>query len=105
MHLRFLHGQPSVLQGRRASHGPADPDQEGAVGTMSYVIIHHRYEYLEPMIRQLFRHAPDVDILLDRRRRERRERSEPSPDGAERRRRGDRRVPTPMIDVLINVVP
>ncbi len=105
MHLRFLRAQPSALEGRRARSGPADPNQEGAVGTMSYVIIHRPYEYLEPMIRQLFCHAPDVDVLVDRRRGERRNRIRPPWEGEERRMRGDRRAPSPMIDVLINIVP
>lgn len=102
LHLRFLH----------APHAPADTEDPGAgpararariPSGMSYVIIHRPYEYLEPTVRELFRQAADVEIIVDRRWRDRRTEPPVACEGPERRVRGDRRASLPMLDVLISV--
>lgn len=104
MHLRFIHNQamPESAASPAEPAGP-HPSRQGASGSMSYVIIHRPYQYLELMVRQLFQHALDVQVFVDRRWLDRREVHHPPAGGDDRRAGRDRRVATPMIDVLISV--
>lgn len=68
----------------------------------SYIVIQREYAYLEPVIRSTFQEAQDVQVFTDRRFMERRK----SGDGhlvSDRRSAYDRRVSTPMVDILINL--
>ena len=70
----------------------------------SYVILRKPYTYLEPVVRAMFAEAEDVVILVDRRWHERRQ--GPANGGTEdRRSAGDRRLSTPMLDILIADLP
>ncbi len=74
---------------------------EGTAAMTSYVIIRREFSYLEPLIRSVFDDAQDVKVLVDRRGEDRRE-SAP-PEEGDRRRPGNRRASTPMLDILITV--
>ncbi len=100
LHLRYLHAEQTAgpaagALGRRMHLQPGSPS------AMSYVIISRSYQYLEPVVRQLFRQAPDVQVLVDRRWHTRRMVHRAA--AAERRSRADRRVSAPMLDILIDV--
>jgi len=70
--------------------------------TISYVIIHKPYTYLEPVVRSMFEEAEDVKVIVDRRFRERRSGPASYPITSLRKRQ-DRRQAVPMLDILINV--
>lgn len=72
-------------------------------GKKSYVIIHNAYTYLEPVIRSMFAEAEDVQIVVDRRFRDRRQGSAGHVTTDKRRLVSDRRLSSPMLDILINV--
>jgi hypothetical protein len=68
----------------------------------SYVVIQREYSYLEPAIRDTFQDAADVQVLTDRRFMERRK-SHKDDAPSDRRAVRDRRLSSPMLDILINV--
>ena len=70
----------------------------------SCIIIRREYAYLEPVVRETFKDAADIRVLLDRRSMERR-RTCGANGGTEGNRRmmADRRVSSPILDILINL--
>src|SRR5574341_1873967 len=78
------------------------PEKSEEIRTTSYVIIHEPYTYLEAVVRSMFGEAEDVEVIVDRRIRERREVSG-APEIPNRRKHRDRRQAAPMLDILINV--
>ncbi len=77
-------------------------DQQVATGRVpSYVIIHRSHSNLEPVVREVFEGAEDVQVVVDRRWHERRQAANPVP--ADRRALPDRRASAPMLDILINL--
>ena len=77
-------------------------ESRGSTNVTSHVIIHRQFGYLEPVVRQIFDGAEDVQVILDRRWHERRQSvGDDSPE--DRRRLQDRRASNPMLDVLIRV--
>ncbi len=103
LHLRYSR-RPHAAGASGSPDSAAAPSQAGgAPAPMSYVVIHRPYQYLEPVVRQLFQHAPDVQVIVDRRWRARRSTQGPPPGSQERRQQKDRRVAAPMLDILINV--
>ena len=68
----------------------------------SYIVIQREYAYLEPMIRATFQDAQDVKVFTDRRFMERRKSSN-GHDTVDRRAARNRRVSSPMMDILINI--
>ena len=99
LHLRYLDRQPAVPMSPQAGEGVERP---GVGRVTSVVIIRQPYRYLEPVVRAMCKEAPDVEVLLDRRWRDRRAAGAPF-DGMERRGRPDRRGSAPMLDILIDV--
>jgi hypothetical protein len=79
--------------------------QNGPSGKkISYIVVRREYAYLEPVVRDTFKDAADIQILIDRRSKERRTSSGTNGGSFENRRKAaDRRVSTPMLDVLINL--
>jgi hypothetical protein len=101
LHLRFRQAPPPPANGVEGGSGLSRA-RARVSGGMSCVIIYRPYEYLEPAVRELFRHAADVEVIVDRRWRDRRR----EPAGAyerERRLGDDRRASVPMLDVLISL--
>jgi hypothetical protein len=68
----------------------------------SYIVIQREYAYLEPVIRTTFQDAADVQVYMDHRFMERRKPHQ-SDAASELRTRRDRRVSSPMLDILINI--
>ena len=68
----------------------------------SYIVIQREYAYLEPVIRTTFQDAQDIQVFTDRRIMERRK-SGDGPAASDRRTVHDRRVSTPMVDIVINL--
>jgi hypothetical protein len=103
MHVRYYDTEGVGSAGEATPEPAPRVDLVSAPNSPSYVIIQRPYQYLEPVIRQLFRQAPDVHIIVDRRWHTRRGAAPPRPGGEERRGQRDRRRAAPMLDILINV--
>lgn len=103
MHVRYYDTQASGAAGNDRPEPASRVDLIGSPNAPSYVIIQRPYQYLEPVIRQLFRQAADVQVLVDRRWHTRRAAAASPLEGEERRGQRDRRRSAPMLDILINV--
>jgi hypothetical protein len=68
----------------------------------SCIVIRRDYAYLEPIVRSTFQDAADVQVIADRRIMERRK-SAVGNTTSDRRTNRDRRLSTPMMDILINI--
>jgi hypothetical protein len=79
-------------------------EEKGCMGVTSHVIIRRPFEYLEPVVREIFEGAEDVQVILDRRWHERRQ-SAAADHPESRRKLPDRRASAPILDVLINMDP
>jgi hypothetical protein len=93
-------GKPMI--GENGKEAALSPQTEFPARKTSFVIIHKSYTYLEPVVRSMFEGAEDVQIVVDRRWRERRQ---AVVSGVENRRNptSDRRRSAPILDILINV--
>jgi hypothetical protein len=90
---------PRLENGKKVGMGK---ETGGDRSMTSYVILRKPYTYLEPVVRAMFAEAEDVEIMVDRRWHERRQGA--ANGGTEERRSArDRRLSTPMLDILINV--
>ncbi|MFB3819440.1 MAG: hypothetical protein ACE147_17410 [Candidatus Methylomirabilales bacterium] len=103
MHVRYYDAQGAGAAGEEQPEAAPRVDLVSSPNAPSYVIIHRPYQYLEPVIRQLFRQATDVQVLVDRRWHTRRAAARSPLGGEERRSQRDRRRAAPMLDILINM--
>ena len=80
-------------------------NQKGPSGKkISYIVVRREYAYLEPVVRETFKDAADIQVLIDRRSTERRTSCGTNGGTVENRRKvADRRVSTPMLDIMINL--
>lgn len=102
VHIRYYaHAHPSGAWTATDLQPNESHSSEGTTAMTSYVIIRREFSYLEPLIRSLFEEAEDVKVLIDRRTGDRRE--DTPPEEGDRRRPGNRRASTPMLDILITV--
>ncbi len=107
LHIRYSErkGQPVETSGSGGNGKEKEvalPGKSGEIRKTSYVIIHKPYDFLEPLVRSMFEEAEDVKVIVDRRFQERR-RVSASSRISNRRKRRDRRLAVPMLDILINV--
>jgi len=72
-----------------------------ATRKVSLVIVRQSYTYLEPFVRSMFEDAEDVRIIVDRRFHERRRVT--AARVPNRRTSSERRVSSPMLDIVIAV--
>jgi hypothetical protein len=104
IHLLYLekvrHALDEALGGGIAQ--PPLGKQPRIVSAMSIVVIRRPYSYLAPVVHLAFKGAEDVQILVDRRVQDRRRQSTPVPVDR-RRRTGDRRRSSPMLDIIIDL--
>lgn len=97
-------------KGEGAAHGERNggkahlaPDrQHPHRGRTSIIVIRQRYAFLAPAIRSLFEGEEDVEILVDRRQRDRHA-SAAIVVGDNRFRTADRRRSHPILDVIIDL--
>jgi hypothetical protein len=104
VHIRYF--EKKMEQSWEKSRNGKKRTLSGALGEttrkISYVIIRKPYTYLEPVVREMFEKAEDVEVILDRRDHKRPHESA-SFQTANRRRQPDRRQAVPMLDILINI--
>ena len=103
IHVRYFHRQGDTV---------GSPDTGGtehlAVGSggggkkKSIIVIRQPYAFLQPSISSMFQGAEDVQVIVDRRFHDRRQRSSQVAE-EQRGTKKDRRGSIPMLDVLINI--
>jgi hypothetical protein len=103
VHIRYsernAHPPATSGDGKKVGMGK---EREGDERMTSYVILRKPYTYLEPVVRAMFAEAEDVEIMVDRRWHERRQ-GRANGGTEDRRNASNRRLSTPMLDILINV--
>ena len=105
IHIRYWErkGRPMASTGNgKEIEGAAQETGNGK--KTSYVIIRQPYSYLEPVVHSMFEGAEDMRVIVDRRFHERRQAVAQSVPNR-RNSRTDRRMSSPMLDILINVAP